>query len=343
MADQEITIERLAANEHFQQWVLAPTPELDQYWKNWLQDYPEHQGTLLQARQLILSLQLKGNLAPKDLQQQIWTQVKVVMEEKPENSLFSRNRSIPRLWVAASLLFMLAGVILFISYYADNTVSYRTAYGETKTIFLPDGSTVILNANSSFQFVPDWEETQLREVWLEGEAFFDVKQIPLSTDSSNSTRLPFVVHSSNMDVEVLGTAFNVKDRYSHSEVVLNTGKVSVTPKQKQKSAPIAMEPGDRLAYSVEEQAWKIQQVNPEVLTSWRNQELIFDEMQLADIALLLEEVYGYEITFESEEIKTYSFTGNIKTQEIELLIPMLERSFKLEIQRNGKDIKFLKR
>ena len=162
----------------------------------------------------------------------------------------------------------------------------------------------------------------------------------MSTDSSSSMRLPFIVHSHNMDVEVLGTTFNVKDRDKYSEVVLNTGKVSVIPRQEQTVAPIPMEPGDLLAYSAYEQQWKMQHVNPEQHTSWRNQELIFDEMPLADIALLLEDTYGYSITFQEEQIRSYLFTGNIKSDEIELLIPMMARSFGLELQQNGRDITF---
>nr|WKN38196.1 FecR domain-containing protein [Tunicatimonas sp. TK19036] len=340
MADQEITTERLAADEHFQQWVLNPTPALEQYWQAWIQKRPEHRETVQQAKLLLLNLQIEEEPQAEELQQQIWKQVKAVMDEESVGKvayLYSRNFKI---WVAASVLILLTGSAIFFTYHLRNTANYHTAYGETETIYLPDGSTVILNANSSLRFAAGWEEKNVREVWLEGEAFFEVKKISMSTDSSSSMRLPFIVHSQNMDVEVLGTTFNVKDRDKYSEVVLNTGKVSVLPKQEQIVAPIPMEPGDMLAYSAQEQQWKMQQVNPELHTSWRNQELIFDEMPLADIALLLEETYGYSITFREEEVRNYVFTGNIKSDEIELLIPMLARSFGLEVQQNGRDITF---
>jgi len=341
MADQKVSVEHLAANEQFQQWVLTPSAELNNYWKNWNEKHPEHISIVNQAKQLVLSLQTQEDTAPNMLQQEVWSKIKPVLQE---DALLSVNRwkIIPlRLGIAASLVAVLLAGVFLLSHYLSATTNYQTAYGETKEITLPDGSTVMLNANSTLRFASDWQLAEVREVWLEGEAFFDVRQIPLSTDGN--VRLPFVVHSQNMDVEVLGTTFNVKDRQEYSEVVLNTGKVNVTPQMDQQTAPIAMSPGDRLAYSASEQAWRIQQINPEIPTAWRHQELIFDEMRLKEIAQLLEDVYGYEITFGSEEIKLYAFTGNIKADEIEMLLPMLERSFNLNIQQEGQKIRLIRK
>ena len=339
MADQKITVEHLAADERFQQWVLAPTPELDRYWKAWLQQQPMHERTLTVARHLVQNLHLKNEAVPEPMQAAIWERVKTTIHTPADAPFRPWNRQRVGYWAAASLLVLLAAAALF--YYQQQTITrYRTAYGETKVIALPDGSRVTLNAHSALSFSTDWQKDQAREVWLEGEAFFEVKKIALSSNSSSSMRVPFIVHSHTMNVEVLGTTFNVKDRDRYSEVVLNTGKVSVTPQQEQEAAPIAMLPGDRLSYSAREREWEIQQVNAEIRTSWRKQELIFDEMPLAEIALLLEETYGYTIVFQEEKIKTYTFTGNIKSDEIDLLIPMLARSFALEIKQEGRSITF---
>ncbi|MEO0333227.1 MAG: FecR domain-containing protein [Bacteroidota bacterium] len=338
MANQKISVEQLAADEHFQRWVLSPTPELEKYWNKWAEEHPEHKPKLNQAKQLLLNLRLKSDTSPVDLQQDVWNKIKPILGENKRS--ISRNWSVrTRVSIAASLTAVVAASILFFVFSA--TTTHRTAYAETKEITLPDGSIATLNANSSLCFAEDWESAEVREVWLEGEAFFDIRQILLSDDGN--VRLPFVVHSQNMDVEVLGTTFNVKDRQEYSEVVLNTGKVNVIPRMEQRTAPIAMTPGDRLAYSASEQEWKIQQINPEIPTAWRHQELIFDEMRLDKIAQLLEDVYGYEISFESAEIQSYSFTGNIKTDEVEMLIPMLERSFDIKIQQDGRTLSFAKK
>lgn len=338
MADHKVTIEQLAADEKFQEWVFSPNSELDLYWNNWLHEHPDGKDKLQQARQLLTLMQVKKESPPARLQQDTWE--KIYANTNPHQSSDNSIRK-NQYWLAASVLLLAAGLSVYFLYLSAQ-VSYHTTYGETKTIVLPDSSVITLNANSSIHFTTNWEEQKVREIWLEGEAFFEVRQIPIADDSSGM-RLPFVVHSHNMDVEVLGTTFNVKDRESYSEVVLNTGKVSVTPKQSQEVAPIAMLPGDWLAYSTDRQEWKIQHINPEIYTSWRNKELIFDEMKLKEIAQILEETYGYSITIEQAEVANYEFTGKIRSDEIELLIPMLERSFGLEIQQSGNDIKFLKR
>ena len=338
MADQELSIEEIAANEQFQQWVLHATPELEAYWSKWAEEHPEHKGKLSQARQLLLNLPLEGNAAPVNLQQEVWGKIKPTL--KKDNRSVLENWRVSRAVVAASLAIIVGVGIIFLVYLSATT-TYRTAYGETQEITLPDGSSVTLNANSSIQFASDWERAEVREVWLEGEAFFEVRQILLSEDSN--ARMPFIVHSQNMDVEVLGTTFNVKDRQEYSEVVLNSGKVNVTPRLEKQTAPIAMDPGDRLAYSTSQREWKIQQVDPKIPTAWRNQELIFDEMPLIEIARLLEDVYGYEISFATIEIESYAFTGNIRSDEIEMLLPMLERSFGLRVQQEGQQINFSER
>jgi ferric-dicitrate binding protein FerR (iron transport regulator) len=286
-------------------------------------------------------MQVKKDSPPTRVQQDIWEQVyaNTAPHHDSEKSISLLTN---KYWLAASVFFLAAGLSIYFLFFLSNQVSYQTAYGETKTILLPDSSVITLNANSTIHYTTDWEEQKVREIWLEGEAFFEVKQIPIADDSSGM-RLPFVVHSHNMDVEVLGTTFNVKDRESYSEVVLNTGKVSVTPKQSQEVAPIAMLPGDWLAYSTDRQEWKIQHINPEIYTSWRNQELIFDEMKLKEIAQILEETYGYSISIEQAEVANYEFTGKIRSDEIELLLPMLERSFGLKIEQSGNDINFFKR
>src|ERR1700727_3570645 len=76
----------------------------------------------------------------------------------------------------------------------------RTGYGEIKNILLPDSSVVILNANSSMRIPQQWTESGGRQVWLEGEAYFQVQKKP-------STAQKFVVHTRQGDVEVLGPGF----------------------------------------------------------------------------------------------------------------------------------------
>ncbi len=98
--------------------------------------------------------------------------------------------------------------------------TYRTGAGETKNLLLADHSRVTLNANTSLKVSRNWFSGDRREVWLTGEAFFNIQKTP--------DRQRFTVHTATLTVEVLGTKFNVTDRRRKTRVVLQEGKVKVT-------------------------------------------------------------------------------------------------------------------
>src|SRR5690606_15777064 len=102
-----------------------------------------------------------------------------------------------------------------------------TGYGETRKINLPDGSLVVLNANSELKYESNWQQAPMREVWLQGEAFFEVVK---TTEEKQ-----FIVHTGSLDVEVLGTQFNVHNRHQKVQVVLSSGKVKLQPLERQES------------------------------------------------------------------------------------------------------------
>src|SRR5579872_616700 len=89
----------------------------------------------------------------------------------------------------------------------------RTGYGEIKSVLLPDSSVVTLNANSTMRIPEQWTEASGRQVWLEGEAYFQVQKKPATAEK-------FVVHTKEVDVEVLGTKFNVNARRERAVVSL---------------------------------------------------------------------------------------------------------------------------
>ena len=118
----------------------------------------------------------------------------------------------------AAALALLAGIYFF---YPSQAVVKKSLAGQTLTFDLPDGSNVMLNANSELAFYPDqWGKK--REVSLKGEAFFQV---------AHGSR--FTVQTQKGEVAVLGTSFNVKDRKSQFEVQCFTGKVQVAVSRQQ--------------------------------------------------------------------------------------------------------------
>lgn len=129
----------------------------------------------------------------------------------------ARRLSIP-LWTKVAAALTILAVALGAYFVAKPTlVSVTTAYGETKSITLPDQSIVTLNAGTTIQYDPSsWEDE--RSIQLTGEAYFEVTKL----------NVPFRVHSGNTRVQVLGTTFNVRTRLHTTDVTCLTGKVRVS-------------------------------------------------------------------------------------------------------------------
>jgi ferric-dicitrate binding protein FerR (iron transport regulator) len=141
-----------------------------------------------------------------------------------------------------------------------------------------------------------------------------------------------------VSVEVLGTRFNVHNRRNTTEVVLNEGKVKVNINADDKKQEVWMEPGEFVAYSQTTRQYQKKLIDAQIYTSWKDSMLIFEEQSLHEIAFTLEDNYGYTIRFANEEISTYKFTGTIPSDKMDALFTMLEKSFDLKIDKDGKEI-----
>src|SRR5215204_4276348 len=123
-------------------------------------------------------------------------------------------------WAAAAVLIgllLLAGN-WFIFQNSARTV-IQTQLGEFREVVLPDGSLVKLHPASRLRFAKKWNKSDLREVWLEGEAFLEVKHLHRQ-GARVASGDRFVVHTDDLNIEVLGTSFSVNVRHQTSKVIL---------------------------------------------------------------------------------------------------------------------------
>lgn len=205
----------------------------------------------------------------------------------------------------------------------SNTVS--TKVGDKASINLPDGSKVRLHGDSKITYVGDFGN-KTREVYLSGEAFFDV--------AKDKTK-PFIIHTRTINLKVLGTAFNVRcyDNEKETETALVHGSVEVTlrnrPDQK-----IFLKPGEKLLVknvSVDTlsnyKKLKHDEETPiavltnmhyygadssSVETSWTKNELVFNDEPLDKIALNLERWFNVQVTIVNESLKSEKFAATIE-------------------------------
>jgi ferric-dicitrate binding protein FerR (iron transport regulator) len=212
-------------------------------------------------------------------------------------------------------------------------VTYQTAYGEVENIILPDGSNVTLNANSQIRYAATWEENTHREVWLDGEAYFSV------VHTANDQK--FLVQTTDLNVEVLGTEFNVNNRRGDTEVVLHTGKVKLDLTYNKETPEVVMQPGELVAYSAANQQITKKIVDPDQYSSWRKQELMLNNTSLTQIARVLEDYYGFEVNIPDDlkDIKL-SATAQLSLKDKDVILTAIAEIYGIKVEKNGNQIIF---
>lgn len=200
---------------------------------------------------------------------------------------------------------------------APQVIYATTSIGENKTITLSDGTRVTLNANTVFSYPEKFSEKS-REVSLRGEAFFDVAHNP---------EKPFKVATGNgMNIQVLGTVFNVKSypEDQNVETTLVSGKVKVVEEQNQKTVVLA--PSQRATYVKDADKLIVDNVQTTKYTSWREGRLIYDETPIRQVISDLKRKYKVEISVESPGIMDYRYTGEFNNLDIEQILDLFEVS-----------------
>ncbi len=242
-------------------------------------------------------------------------------------------------WVAAAALVPLLMVSIY--FYsapkatptAPQQLAERADYGQTRSITLSDGSVVILNGNSTLKYAKNWKPNETREVWLTGEAFFKI------IHKDNNQR--FLVHTNrNHLIEVLGTEFNVLDRANKTEVVLKSGKIRLTVKQKDTVKMLTMQPNQRVEMDTTTTKVKLDIVKPEVYTSWQDHRLIFEGTRLSEIALMLNETYNLKVTVADKRMLDEKISGTIPSGNVQELLNALSIALQLKYVQSNNTIKF---
>lgn len=173
--------------------------------------------------------------------------------------------------------------------------------GHVSKSILPDGTQVWINTGSTISYDISRFNKNSREVYLDGEAYFEV--------TSNAEK-QFFVSTAVSTVNVTGTSFNVK-AYSgeaNYETVLAEGSIFLQF-MSETSERITMKPGQRLIYNWETTELEISEVDAVMFTAWRNGELLFKDATLNDLITELERIYDIEFHLQSQELGEFRFRG----------------------------------
>ncbi len=228
--------------------------------------------------------------------------------------------------MAGLLLMAFAGIYTY-RYFATATV--QTTYGQTRSLQLPDGSVVTLNANSTLRYHSFPGMRALREVELEGEAFFRVKKA-----GKPGNRVKFVVHTDELDVEVLGTEFNVSTRRAGTQVVLQSGSVQLSLKGPGQEV-ILMKPGDLVA--VTGNSWRVEQklVDPRQYAGWQHHEWVLNNAPLRELTNKIEDSFGLKVEFADTNLAGLRLHGRFPSDNLNKLMQILSASAGVQVRQEG--------
>ncbi len=216
--------------------------------------------------------------------------------------------------------------ILYSNVVAENTVEVKfntliTPKSKVFNVVLADGTKVWLNASSAIKY-PTQFLTEERKVYLIGEAYFDVAK-----DKSK----PFIVSTKEMDVEVLGTSFNVM-AYPDEDLVEATlveGEIKVkTAKHR-----MAIKPGKQVQFNKKSELFKELKVNTDLYVSWKDGKYIFEYKNLETVMTKLSRWYGVEIDYLNKDMRNIHFTGTLyKYNDIKQTLHVIELSTNVKFE-----------
>lgn len=202
--------------------------------------------------------------------------------------------------------------------------------GQKSTLTLPDGTMVKLNSASTISYSSDYNVAN-RDVYLQGEAYFDV---------AGNQAIPFVVHTQGLAVKVTGTKFNVK-AYAEEDIVTATlveGNVladaggqtyELSPYHEVAYDRIS---GDAVVYPIPECEHAI---------PWVRDEILFDNDSLSEIASVLGRMYNVNIVFEDERITEFTYTGLVRNNSLQNVLDLISGTSPVRYVIEDGDIRFM--
>ena len=200
-------------------------------------------------------------------------------------------------------IFLISGLSYHIYQSQSGTSSLVavTARDEVKELMLPDGTKVWLNKHTTLKYPSEFSEKG-RNVYIEGEAYFEVKR---------NVEKPFIVRSEAMQVRVLGTVFNLKSDKASRSAVATLIKGEIEVKGNHEEGMIVLSPGQKAELNGMTRRLVVKQVDTGI-ENWHNNQFVFEKADIFTIARTLENSYGVKIILAPEMDVTKTYTGALK-------------------------------
>jgi ferric-dicitrate binding protein FerR (iron transport regulator) len=296
----DFTAEDFANDPSFFVWATEPDEETNQHWNTWLEQNPEKESLVAEAKALV-----NGDATieiPQTRIDNLWDEINSGISQDEKQANVTRSISMRKVYMAAASVVILLGAFFIFRNMTTSTppTVASTQAGEQKSVTLPDGSTATLNADSRISYQAD-QWSNRRNVDLNGEAFFDVKK---------GKKFQVNTPSGNM-VEVLGTSFNVYTRQKDFKVECMTGKVKLTDATKKNTLVLAPGMGSR----IEAGKLKTYKFDKSEVSNWRKGEFQYQETPLGQVFAEIERQFNVKVAYKTD-VKNRLYTGFFSNKDL---------------------------
>jgi ferric-dicitrate binding protein FerR (iron transport regulator) len=329
-------VEDFLHDDFFINWVLKSTSEHEEFWQQWLLKNPDRKKIVEKAQLIVASIVVTP--LPNELTDtEVTDIVKHVQQygfDQPDEPGIIHLKFYQTKWfrIAAMLMVCVTAGLLFLKKRSNNTqqeqsIAQANPYlniinntTESKLVRMSDGSLAVLKPGSGLKYPKNFQDK--REAFLTGEAFFEIHKNP---------QMPFLVHSHDMVVRVLGTSFMVKtaDNNQQFKVIVNTGKVLV---YNQKTAPaadqkhaITLVPNEEVTYESKQQQFKKETLAVPLILSKEiaQKELNFDNTPLAVIIEKIEKAYDVHIEYDKAKLGNKVLTASLSDRPLDEKVKLI--------------------
>ncbi|MFA6981237.1 MAG: FecR domain-containing protein [Ignavibacteriaceae bacterium] len=347
-----------ALPENLAYWVsLSENPELmtleeKAKLQTWLSASSENQQLF---NELKAPWKLMGNLKPVELKVDRWSEImelirkeKLHEEEQKPNRLSQilkfypfRTKPVMVYAYAFAAIILIAVSILFVYPYlrfgdlpgnslANKNIELQeliTANAEHKEVELSDGTVVYLNSASKLRFPKSFSNTA-REVYLEGEGYFEVEH----------NDVPFIVRTPTAVVEDIGTEFNIKVRGEKTQIVVKSGVVAVRSIMSDVNNKVLMSAGKMSEVKKDSSPILPHKVDVERYLAWRNGTLVFEHTPLSDVLAELTRQYNVYCQLSEPTLGRQTLTGTFNNEPLEDVLSAICLTLDLRYKKNEQGV-----
>lgn len=339
---EQFEVDDFLQDDFFIGWVLHPNQKTNLFWSDWLMRNPNRQHVVEKARAVISGIQVKpltNELSDTDVRSIIdHVRINGFEADRPKPSvrpLYSSR------WLQAAAAVLIAGTAAFFVYRntdvnkstiqsvnSANYVQVNNTTNQSKLIRMADGSLAVLHPGSQLRYPAHFSEN-LRNVYLVGEAFFEVHKNPGK---------PFLVHSRDMVTRVLGTSFTVRafENENAFKVVVNTGKVLVYDDklQTQKKNPLSVTllPNQEVVYNHSNTTLKKDTLlNPSILSKEvAKAKFTFNNAPLSQIINRLNKAYDIHIEYDEEKMGRETLTASLSDLPLDEKVKLICKAINVQ-------------